>query len=370
MKRAISVCCCAAVMLTLSPFSARAEEVSASARAYVLYCPQNEEIILSKNKDEQLPMASTTKVMTALITLEAAEKENRTVTFTSQMTAEGSSMYLERGERVTLDDLCVGMLMQSGNDAANAAALTVSESFEEFSDLMNKRAQEIGMKHTHFVTPSGLDDEEHYSTAYDMARLLSEAMKNKRFAEISKNTSMTVDFIDPEDKRVTYPNHNKLLKLYESCTGGKTGYTKKAGRCLVSSAFKDGVELVCVTLDDPDDWNDHIRLFDYGFSHLSALTFEDEAVEVPIAGEDEKIRLIPEEKTIVSSHPAGDFKRRLIVPDFVFLPVKKGERLGEIIYTADGEEPIRIALLSKRDIAAVQKKKTLFDYIKGLFQWH
>lgn len=372
MKR---VCClfvslCLLFCVSVIPY--HAEEVSASAQAYVLYCPQNEEIILLKNKDAQLPMASTTKVMTALLTLEEAEDDNRVVEFTEEMTAEGSSMYLQEGERVTLDDLAVGMLMQSGNDAANAAAIAIDGSLQAFCDRMNIRASELGMKNTHFVTPSGLDDEAHYSTAYDMALLLSCAMENERFRDITKNTSMAVDFVYPDDKRVTYQNHNRLLKLYEPCIGGKTGFTEKAGRCLVSCAEKDGVRLICVTLDDPDDWDDHIALYEEGFSRVKAVSIgeEGERFLVPLVGaEEEAITLTYTPVTVVISDDA-EIEKTFILPDFVYAPVKKGETLGKIIFSQEGKELVCADLTAAEEISAEHQKQTLFDYIKGLFHWH
>ena len=201
-------------------------DISTSAEAFVLYCPDNNTAIASKNADKKLPMASTTKIMSSLLALEYAKSDNKTVEFTSDMIAEGSSMYLKEGEKVALYDLAVGMMMQSGNDAAKAAAIAVSGSEEKFVDLMNERAKEYGMNNTSFATVNGLDDENHYSTAYDMSVLLANALKNDDFAEITSQKSMTVDFIEPDDKSVKYPNHNRLLSLYDACISGKTGFTK------------------------------------------------------------------------------------------------------------------------------------------------
>ena len=231
-------------------------------------------------------MASTTKIMTALLTLEEAAIENRQVKITREMVmVEGSSMGLREGDVLTLRDLAVGMLTVSGNDAANSAAIAVAGSREAFVETMNQRAQALGMTDTHFDTPSGLDGDTHYSTALDMAKLGAAAMSNPEFAAIAGSKSMKVNFLSPE-KTVAYQNHNKLLSLYEGCTGVKTGFTKKAGRCLVSSAEKDGVRLVAVTLDAPDDWNDHAALLDYGFSKMTSLTFDESGYSclLPVAG--------------------------------------------------------------------------------------
>ena len=165
--------------------------------------------------------------MTALLALEEAEKEgDPTVTVTEEMVAvEGSSMGLRAGDELPLTGLAAGMLLASGNDAANAVALYLDGSQEAFAERMNRRAVEIGMGNTHFVTPSGLDDEAHYSTAFDMALLAREALKNNKFRELASSGTYQIAFDNPE-KKVQYTNHNKLLWLYEGCIGVKTGFTK------------------------------------------------------------------------------------------------------------------------------------------------
>ena len=160
-------------------------EIDLSAQSYILYCPQNGKTIASREPDKRMKPASTTKLMTTLLTLEEAERDDRIIEFTPEMAAEGSSMYLGFGEKVRLSDLAAGMMMASGNDAANAAALSISGSYEDFSALMNSRADQIGMANTHFVTPSGLDDDDHYSSARDLALLMAEALKNESFRSLT-----------------------------------------------------------------------------------------------------------------------------------------------------------------------------------------
>lgn len=309
-----------------------------SAQAYVLYCPQNGSIILSKNKDERRKPASTTKLMTTLLTLEQASKGNKTVTFNEKMTAEGSSMYLEYGDALKLSDLAAGMMMCSGNDAANAAAIAISGSAENFSKVMNSRAQSIGMKNTHFVTPSGLDDDDHYSTAYDMALLMSEVLKNKQMADLISRKSATVNFISP-DKHYTYTNHNKLLSLYKDCVGGKTGYTTAAGRCLVTAARRDDLTLICVTLDDKRDWNDHIAMYDYGFSKLCCYKDNGFSVELPVIGGDSDTVKVSSDgcELVFPKEKQGRVKRTVRLDSFLFAPVNEGENLGVIEYSLDGK---------------------------------
>lgn len=358
------------IMLALLSLSAHAEGVGTSARAFVLYCANNGEVLSAENPDEKLPMASTTKLMTTLLTLEAADKDNKVVEFTEEMTAEGSSMYLKVGEKVTLYDLAVGMMMQSGNDAANAAAIALAGSVEGFASMMNEKAAEIGMKNTHFVTPSGLDDDAHYSTARDMATLMAYALGNGAFREMTAQTSMTVDFVEPEDKRVTYPNHNRLLNLYDSCIGGKTGYTMTAGRCLVTAAERDGLTLVAVTLDDRDDWDDHMALFDYGFEHY-AVYAPDNSRDIRVdvvggVGDEAAVYTALTTDMVVPRDRLGDIEARIFLSPFLYAPVGRGDIVGEISYTLDGKSIGKSRLLSADNIAYNSRRRGFFEYLKDV----
>lgn len=341
-----------------------------SASAYVLYCPQNGKIILSKNENERRKPASTTKLMTSLITLEQAAKGNKSVTFTEKMTAEGSSMYLEYGDTLKLSDLAAGMMMCSGNDAANAAAIAVSGSFERFSELMNARAKSFGMKNTHFVTPSGLDDDDHYSTALDMSLLMAQVLKNKPLAELISQKSATVNFIKPDNKHMTYSNHNRLLKMYGDCIGGKTGYTTAAGRCLVSASKRDDLTLICVTLDDKNDWNDHIALYDYGFSKLACRKSSAFSADVPVlGGEADSVKVCADENVefVVERNRLDDIRQRILLDGFLFAPVKKGARLGAVEYSLDGRVLCKADITAQSGTEYNNSRKGLFEKIKELF---
>lgn len=360
------------MVLVFADAPVSAESVSTSAEAFELFCVENGEVMLSQNPDRQLPMASTTKIMTALLTLEEAEKDNRIVTFTEDMTAEGSSMYLKIGEKVRLYDVAVGMMMQSGNDAANAAAIATAGSIEAFAEKMNEKAHTIGMEHTHFVTPSGLDDSEHYSTAHDMAMLMAYAMQNEMFAEMTAQTSMTVDFIEPSDKSVTYANHNRLLKMYEDCIGGKTGYTERSGRCLVTAARRGGMTLVAVTLNDRDDWDDHIALYDFGFENYTSVQPEVSDYEIAVVGGTaDTVKLSAERPVpvILPREEAGNLEERLILPAFVYAPLQKGERVGEIRYILDGKTLLTVPLLADEAVEYNSRKRSFIDYIKDIFNF-
>ena len=238
---------------------------STSAKSSVLYYPKNNQYIYEKNADARLPMASVTKIMTALIAVEECSLDE-IITIPAEATnIEGSSLYLKENDRISIGDLIHGVLLQSANDAATALAIYMSGDIKLFSDKMNCKAAKIGMTNTSFENPHGLDSENHYTTARDMSILAAEAIKNDIFVSICskiKDTALVNDSI-----RVLI-NHNKLLKKQKGVFGIKTGYTKKSGRCLVSAFQLDGEIMICVTLNAPDDWNDHINLYKYGMKFI------------------------------------------------------------------------------------------------------
>ena len=372
MKKIILLAVCAAAFFVLVGAKQTDDKCpETSAQAYVLYCPDNDMTVSSKNADEKMKPASTTKIMTSLITLEEASSCDSEVTFKKDMTAEGSSMYLKVGEKLKLSDLAAGMMMASGNDAANAAAYMISGSSEKFAERMNEKAEQIGMKNTHFVTPSGLDDDNHYSTAKDMALLMSYALENEDFAKLTSKKSAVVEFIEPKLKKTTYANHNRLLSMYPYCTGGKTGYTMAAGRCLVSSAKKDGVTFVCVTLNDRNDWNDHIALYDYAFEKYSGIDCNDAdfCVDVPcVGGKSDSVTVTGEKNGVIVAERSklSDVKRRVYVDSFVYAPVKKGEEIGLIDYTLGGKLLYRCKIVAGETVKLSGKNSSIFNVINNI----
>ncbi|RDI41286.1 D-alanyl-D-alanine carboxypeptidase [Falsibacillus pallidus] len=254
------------------PSLAKASGFSVSARGAVLIDQDTGRILYEKNANQKMRIASITKIMTAILAIESGEMNQDVKVSKKAVYTEGSSLYLKEGEKVKLEDLVYGLMLRSGNDAAVAIAEHVGGSLDGFVYLMNKKAEEIGMKNTHFANPHGLDDHEnHYSTAYDMAILMKYAMHNPEFKKISGTKVYHADDPDSEWER-TWRNKNRLLtEKYEYCTGGKTGFTKRAKRTLVTTAAKDGQHLIAVTLNAPDDWNDHITMYNYGFSHYDQM---------------------------------------------------------------------------------------------------
>lgn len=354
------------------PFPARAEEKaeeappSVSAKAAVVVNADDGTVLYAKNEKMHLAIASTTKIMTALLTLEAARNENRAVTIRPEMIrVEGSTMGLRSGDRLTLKDLAAGMLTVSGNDAANAAAFAVSGTLKMFAVRMNERAASLGMKDTHFVTPSGLDDAGHYSCAYDMALLACAAMKNTDFARITGETELKIRFLNPEGTR-TFENHNKLLRMYSGCTGVKTGYTRKAGRCLVSSAEKDGVRVIAVTLNDPDDWAEHKTLLDYGFSRLVSRSFDDTdcRISLPaVGGAKDSVMISGTDggSLVLRKEEAETLTRTVELPRFLYAPISAGQVLGKTCYRSGGKTVMETELVSAEEIPKVERRKSWFE---------
>lgn len=319
-----------------------------SAKAAVLIEASTGTIIWGKCEGERLPMASTTKIMSTILTLESGDLDTEFVVDSEAVKTEGSSMGLREGDIVSKRDLCIGMLLPSGNDAANCAAVRVGGSMEGFARMMNAKALKLGMNSTHFVTPSGLHDDDHYSTAADMALLTSYALRNPDFREICSSKSMKLQFGDPPfDRWLT--NTNKLLSKYEGCIGVKTGFTDEAGRCLVSAAEKNGVTLICVTLNAPDDWNDHIKLFDYGFSVTECVNMGSKTYSCSAVGGDRDSITLMTQRDIILPKINGrtaDVTFSAAVPQRIYAPVSEGETLGLLTVKSGGRIIDEIPLIS------------------------
>ena len=327
---------------------ARAAGPEVSAQSAVVLTADTGTVLFEKDGHTPRPVASTTKIMTALLALEAAqERGDPLVDITQEMVAvEGSSMGLQAGDSISLTGLAAGMLLASGNDAANAAALYLDGSLESFAARMNQRAAALGMEDTHFVTPSGLDGEDaqglgHLSTAYDMALLARAALEDQAFRQLCSSPSLAVAFAEPV-KRVTYTNHNKLLTQYQGCVGVKTGFTKEAGRCLVSAAERDGALLIAVTLNAPNDWEDHTALLDYGFSQMEPyqLAGGDVRLTVPVVGSPVEVVSLRGSNGGEVTLPLGQgaqVERVVRVPKFLYAPVEAGEQVGEICWYLEGQ---------------------------------
>ncbi len=364
----------AVTALSAMPLFAYAKDMpDVGAKAAVVMDADSGEVLFSKNETLRLPMASTTKIMSALVVLSQDALDEPFTVDDRAVDTEGSTMGLEKGDKVTLRELCAGMLLPSGNDAANAAAYRVSGSIEGFVGLMNERAKELGLSDTHFVTPSGLDDytDAHYSTAADMAKLAAIAIKNEDFTAICSKSEMSL----PVSGKKLY-NTNKLLDSCEGVFGVKTGFTDKAGRCLVSACERKGRTLVCVTLNDHNDWADHKALFDACFSIYSeqSLPFADKVFDVPVVGAKSisvKAKLA-DGTEVMPSGRAGKLEARIYILPFVYAPVRKGDVLGRIDYYYSGKVVERRSICAAETVRPEKVKKEdsgfdLDDLISLLF---
>jgi D-alanyl-D-alanine carboxypeptidase/D-alanyl-D-alanine carboxypeptidase (penicillin-binding protein 5/6) len=348
-----------AITGSITSFAVSAGEPSVSAQAAVVMVAETGEVVFAKNETKKMSMASTTKIMTALLAVESG-KPDLSITVTPEMVqVEGTSMGLRAGDAVTMKALTYGMLLESGNDAANVTAIALAGSIEEFAEMMNYRAAQIGMKQTCFVTPSGLDDTNHYSTAYDMALLGSAAVQNPAFTSVCSQTEAKVIFGTPPRER-TLSNHNRLLEMCAGAIGIKTGYTKKSGRCLVSAAARNGVTLVAVTLKAPSDWEDHEKLYDYYFDRLTPKPLDADlsTVRLPVAGGEKAECAVgfaapPKAATLRDTQ----IKREIRLNPMQYAPVHKGVVVGEAVYEFGGGAVLRVPLIALEDIAASAKEE-------------
>lgn len=355
-----------AAVLTLFP-SQFVKAYDVSAASAILMEASTGQALFEKDADTKRPMASTTKIMTGLLAIESGEL-SREITVTAESSGvEGSSVYLEAGDKLTLSDLVYALMLESANDAASAIAIGISGSVEAFSELMNRKAEELSLNSTCFKNPHGLSAEGHYTTARDLARLTAYAMENDTFREIVSTESCNIAF---SGKCVHLRNHNKMLRLYDGAVGVKTGFTKASGRCLVSAAQRDGLSLVCVTLNAPDDWNDHTLMLDSGFAALERVTLINEgesAFIVPCIGTEKGDVIIKSREglSLVMPKREREIKRRVMLPHYFFAPVYKDSVVGRIEFYCEGELLGEVPLYSEETVNRIEYKKSLLEKIIG-----
>ena len=347
-----------------------------SARGAVLLEASSGAVVYGHNQNTRLPMASTTKIMTALVALESLPLQTEVIIPSEAVGIEGSSIYLCEGEMLTLEQLLYALLLASANDAAVAIALAVSGSVEAFAQRMNEKAEVLGLTETHFVNPHGLDHPDHFTTALELAIITRAALDNADFKRICSTQKKTIPLHGEEGVRLLV-NHNKLLSSYEGCVGVKTGFTKKTGRCLVSAAERDGVALIAVTLGDPDDWRDHKALLDYGFSCFEALTLCEEGdFSTPlwlISGVQEYV-MIQNSQTLVAVLPRnhGEILCTVELPRFEYAPVAAGEAMGRLLFQERGGNGVlrelgSVELTACYGVEELVYRPTLPERIRGLF---
>lgn len=348
----------AAILMLAAAFQPKA----LSASSAVLYDPLTKTVITGVQEDARRGMASTTKIMTALVALELYELDQAVEIKPEWCGAEGSSMYLRAGEMLTVSDLLYGLMLSSGNDAAVALSCIYSGDSSDFVGLMNAKALELGLADTHFDNPSGLDSETHYSTAHDMAVLTAAAMENETFRAIVSTKSIQIG-----ERILT--NHNKLLSMMDGAEGVKTGFTKKCGRCLVSSASRMGRRLIAVTLNAPDDWNDHIALMNEGFGRF-------EVQKVLSAGEIGSVTVAAGERCrTVGLYIEEDFSCALAAgeqpevtlcgPRVVYGPIDGGEQYGVVRVTLGDAVLNELPVYFTEGAAVTLREKSSWEQMTG-----
>lgn len=326
MKRIFSFVLIAVLCISLCPVLSKGEVVC-SAQGAVVMEAVSEEILYQKNADQCLPQASTTKIMTALLVLETASLEQTVTVSAAAAGVEGSQMGLQAGDRLTVKDLLYILLLKSGNDAAEVLAEGIWGSVSNCVAAMNRKAEELGLKDTQFQNPHGLPAEGHYTTARDLARLTAAALDDPQFCRMVSQKTVKLSY-----KNAVISNSNKLLSACEGVFGVKTGFTKKAGRCLVSAAERDGVRLICVTLNDPDDWRDHANLYDECFARIQRteiLPAKGYVTSVPVLGAD-RVK-IQNSQALYAITVDGTPLAYTLVPKtlpMIFAPVAQGRTLG------------------------------------------
>lgn len=360
---------CFILISALWIFTLNVGAVSTSAKSAILINSDTGEVIYEQNAREKLPMASTTKIMTALLLCENGDMEKEVIVSDEMLRVEGTSMGLLAGDRVSYKALLYGMLLASGNDAANVTAYALGGTIDGFVKMMNDRAEELGLSNTHFETPSGLDADEHYTTAEDLAELASFCIKNELFATAVKSKSETVLYGNPPYRR-TLTNHNKLLKTFDGAVGVKTGFTKKSGRCLVSAAKRDGKSVIAVTLNDPNDWIDHTALLNYGLEQIKTVEVVHSEKEISVPVVSSKVSEIKFEigEYSANSLDGAGFSYRINLPKFIYAPVKQGEIIGNIVYYKNNKEIDRVDIKAENDIEKITVNENFSVGFKKYFQ--
>ena len=348
-----------------------AGDLEVNAEAAVVMDADSGRLLYAQNPDKRLANASTTKIMTALLTLEQPDQDRYFTVDSDAIQVEGTTMGLQPGGSVTLHQLAAGMLLPSGNDAANAAAVEIAGSEEAFVRLMNQRAAELGLENTQYRNPSGLDAEGHYSSARDLATLAAHALENEDFADIVSKQEIRLAFGNPPYNRSLYTT-NKLLERYPYAIGVKTGYTDDAGLCLVTAAEKDGTRLIIVTLNGKDDVNTHMRLYEHFFPLLARVDLSGftEGLSVPVTGGTrDSVAAVPaaEPEAALLEREYDELTREVELPQFVYAPVQAGQVLGEIRLLSGDKVVWQSALVADSDVPALTRERQgILEFIGSL----
>lgn len=330
-----------------------------SALSAVLMEAESKRVLFAHNAESVLPMASTTKIMTAVIALECGNLQAETLITADSVNVEGSSVYLTEGERFTREELLYALLLESGNDAAVALSIAVAGSVDAFVELMNAKAAELGLKSTHFVNPHGLSADGHHTSAYDLALITAYALSVDGFERIASTVSKKLESDGHLPRYLV--NHNKLLRSYDGLIGVKTGYTMAAGRCLVTAARRNGMTLIAVTLNDRNDWHDHTSMLDFGFGAFRMVTVLEggERVAVPITGGEKASTTAVCGEAVRVCTPTDSTVTKLFVTNPALAPIEKGQKIAVLKVFENGTLIKEVPLLAMYHVE--KSKKRLFD---------
>ncbi|HHY13074.1 MAG TPA: D-alanyl-D-alanine carboxypeptidase [Thermoanaerobacterales bacterium] len=340
-----------------------------NANSAILMDIDSGRILYDKNINEKRPMASTTKIMTAIIALELGNLQDSVQVSENSAKTEGSSIWLEAGEFLTLEELIYGLMLNSGNDAAVAIAEHIGGSVDGFAKLMNDKAKEIGAENTNFANPHGLHDKNHYTTAHDLALITRYALLNPIFKQIVKTSKKTIPWLDKEWDR-QLQNRNKLLWQLEGADGVKTGYTSKAGRCLVASATRQNQHLLSVILSSSSIFEESKKLLEYGFNNYTnneILNMYNSIGNINVKDGSKDFAKVYPEKNIrvpLKSNEKNKVAIQIEAPDTILAPFKKGQTIGRIKATIGNEILGTCSLIIREDI---NKKKNIYNFFSNIF---
>ncbi len=361
------VCTLLVLLLSLSGAgSCAAEEMHIAARGAVLIDAASGRVLFGQNENARFPMASTTKIMTALLALENCALDERVTASENASGVPGTSIYLGVGETLTMEEMLYGLLLRSGNDAATAIAEHVAGSVEDFAAMMNARAAQLDAD-ARFKNPHGLDAAGHEASALALARIFRQAMQNGDFRRITGTAKATIPWLGNDFARVLV-SKNRLLTAYEGATGGKTGYTSDAGRCLIFSAERDGMELIGVVLSCPDWFDEAERLLDYGFANFrleTPLRAGDAACEAAVrGGMADAVRAVAARDLAAAVREGERWRVDYDFPGGVRAPIERGEAIGTATLYIGNEAVAETPLLAGEDV----EKRDLFSALKRLFK--
>lgn len=364
MKIHRKIVCILIILITVNSISAPVMAADVGAKAAVVIEQNSGRVLYAKNPDWELPMASTTKIMTGYLTVKYGTLSDVVEVSENASGVEGSGIYLGKGEHITMENLLYGLMLQSGNDAAVAIAEAVGGGVGRFVEMMNETAtNDMCLTHTHFDNPNGLPSDTHYTTALDLARITAEALKNPTFAQVVATKEKSIPWEGREYNRVLI-NHNKLLGVLDGCIGVKTGYTDAAGRCLVSAVCRNGMTLICVTLNDPNDWEDHTNLHNEMFEkyRIEEITSTESVVDkveigLGILGSS-NLRPAKSYSFPVCDDDKIEIKTQM--NEDISLPLKAGDATGFGTVTVNGEEYGKFELIAESDIDLMKPSKDSF----------